>query len=205
MALWGKTDTAAAAPKWLVDDERNRNKSNDKNLAVFLDLAEVKVPSNRAKGLQTPGWSLYHTYTDQNGNVRNKAEPLVVMKVTAGDAGDEGVTGNTEVEDTIAADPVITIATQPSAVSANSSTNAVFTVVASADNGGVLAYQWQSSNDDVTFASVESANGVSGQTSATLTLTPAATLHDDGNYFRVVISTDGAASVTSNSALLTVA
>ena len=205
MALWGKTDAAASVPKWLEDDANNTNKSNDKDLAVFVDLAEAKVPSNRAKGLVTPGWNLYHTYTDQNGVTRHKVESLIAMKLEAGTAGGAGVTGNTAVEDAIVADPVITIATQPHAASANSTTDAVFTVVASADNGGALAYQWESSNDDVTFASVASANGVSGETTATLTLTPDATLHADGNYFRVVISTDGAASVTSNSALLTVA
>lgn len=205
MSLWGKTDAAANAPKWLSDNADNTNKSNDKDNVVFVDVAEAKVPGNKAKGLVTPGWNLYHTYTTEAGSVRHIVEPLVAMKLSAAVAGDDGVTGNTAVEDAIVADPTITIATQPEAVSANSTTNAVFTVVASADNGGVLAYQWESSNDDVTFATVASATGVSGETSATLTLTPAATLHADGNYFRVVVSTDGAASVTSNSALLTVA
>ena len=204
MALWGKTDAEANVPKWLEDDANNTNKSNDKDNVVFVDVAEAKVPANRAKGLVTPGWNLYHTYTTEAGSVRHIVEPLVAMKLSAAVAGDEGVTGNTAVEDTIVADPTITIATQPAAESANSTTDAVFTVVASADNGGVLAYQWQSSNNDVDFVDVASANGVSGETSATLTLTPVATLHDDGNYFRVVVSTDGA-SVTSNSALLTVA
>jgi hypothetical protein len=205
MALWGKTDAAASVPKWLEDDANNTNKSHDKDNVVFVDVAEAKVPANRAKGLVTPGWNLYHTYTTATGSVRHIVEPLVAMKLSAALAGDAGVTGNTAVEDAIAADPTITISVQPAAESANSTTDAVFTVTAAADNGGVLAYQWESSADDVTFATVASANGVSGETTATLTLTPDATLHADGNYFRVVISTDGAASVTSNSALLTVA
>jgi hypothetical protein len=105
MALWGKTDTLADVPKWLEDDANNTNKSHDRDLAVFVDTEEAGVASNRAKGLKTPGWNLYHTYTDGLGNTRHKAESLVVMKVAAVDAGDDGVTGNTDIEDTIVADP----------------------------------------------------------------------------------------------------
>ena len=104
MALWGKTDTAADAPKWLSDDANNTNKSNDKDNAVFVDLTEAGVASNRAKGLHTPGWNLYNTYTTADGRTRHIAEPLCVMKVSAGDAGDLGVTGDTADEDLIVAD-----------------------------------------------------------------------------------------------------
>jgi hypothetical protein len=104
MALWGKTDAAASIPKWLEDDVNNTNKSHDKDNAVFVDLTEAGVASNRAKGLKTPGWNLYNTYTDQNGNTRHKAENIVVMKVSQSDAGDLGVTGNTVDEDAIVAD-----------------------------------------------------------------------------------------------------
>ena len=102
MALWGKTDAPASIPKWLEDDVNNTNKSHDKDNAVFVDLTEAGVASNRAKGLHTPGWNLYHTYTDQNGNTRHKAENIVVMKVSASDAGDAGVTGTGD--DSIVAD-----------------------------------------------------------------------------------------------------
>tara|TARA_Y100000389_G_scaffold63850_1_gene59862 strand:+ start:8800 stop:9108 length:309 start_codon:yes stop_codon:yes gene_type:complete len=102
MASWAKTDNLAGAPKWLEDDANNTNKSNDIDNAVLVDVTEAQVAGNRAKGLNTPGWNLYHTYTDQNGNVRHKAEPLCVFKVSAGDAGDLGVTGVTD--DAIVAD-----------------------------------------------------------------------------------------------------
>lgn len=96
MPLWGKTDELDSAPKYL-------NASELEN-AYFVDTDEAKVESNRDKGLKTPGWVTYKTYTDANGNVRNKSEVLVVMKVDATDAGDAGVTGNTAVEDTTVAD-----------------------------------------------------------------------------------------------------
>ena len=99
MALWGKTDAAVSVPKWLETAVGNTNKSNDEDNAVFVDLTEAGVASNRAKGLTGPGWWLYHT-----AGGRHHAECLVPMKVTAVAAGDLGVTGNTAVEDTIVAD-----------------------------------------------------------------------------------------------------
>lgn len=100
MALWGKTDALASVPSWLEDDANNTNKSNDRDNAVFIDTDEAAVAANRAKGFKTPGWYVY--FQDSNG--RHHAECLVPMKVSASDAGDDGVTGNTAVEDDIAAD-----------------------------------------------------------------------------------------------------
>jgi len=99
MALWGKTDELASVPTWLEDDANNTNKSNDRDNAVFISVEESQVAANRAKGFKTPGWYVY--YTD---GTRHHAECLVPMKVAQVDAGDAGVTGNTAIEDTIAAD-----------------------------------------------------------------------------------------------------
>ena len=99
MALWGKTDVAADVPKWLESAAANTNKSHDKDNAVFVDLTEAGVASNRAKGLTGPGWWLYHT-----AGGRHHAECLVPMKVTAVAAGDLGITGDTVDEDAIVAD-----------------------------------------------------------------------------------------------------
>ena len=97
--MWGKTDALASVPKWLEDDVNNTNLSNDRDNAVFVSTEEAQVASNRAKGLKTPGWNLY-----SNAGGRHRSECLVAMKVSQADAGDAGVTGNTAVEDTIAAD-----------------------------------------------------------------------------------------------------
>lgn len=97
MASWGKTDASGSVPKYLETDVNNTNKSHDADNAVFVDLTEAGVASNRAKGIKTPGWNLYHTYVDANGNTRHKTESLVVMKVSASDAGDQA-------DDSIAAD-----------------------------------------------------------------------------------------------------
>lgn len=99
MALWGKTDTLASAPKFL-SNAADANRNIDIDNAFFVDTTEAAVTANRANGIKTPGWMLYKEY----GNGRKYVETLVPMKVTAVAAGDAGVTGNTAIEDDTVAD-----------------------------------------------------------------------------------------------------
>lgn len=118
MALWNKTDAVESAPKFLIDganttivpvadparDYNGLPNQLDLNNAYFVDLTEASLESNRDAGLRTPGWNLYTSYTDANGNTRRRVESLVPMKVAAIDAGDLGVSGNTDIEDVTVAD-----------------------------------------------------------------------------------------------------
>ncbi len=115
MPLWQKTDALESAPTYLKDpadfpapaperDYKGVNNAENLENAYFVDTTEAAVESNRDRGIKTPGWMLYNTYTDANGNVRNKSEVLVPMKVSAADAGDAGISGNTTIEDTTVAD-----------------------------------------------------------------------------------------------------
>lgn len=118
MALWGKTDAAASAPKFLIDgantsivptantarDYGGLPDQVDLNNAFFVDTTEATIESNRDAGLKTPGWNLFTTYTDANGNTRRRVESLVPMKVSAASAGDAGISGNTAIEDATVAD-----------------------------------------------------------------------------------------------------
>lgn len=97
MPLWQNTDTANSAPKYLNSDAMP---SADLDNAYFVDTTEAAVAANRANGIVTPGWNLVQDI----GNGRLRVETLVAMKVSAGDAGDDGVTGNTAIEDTVVAD-----------------------------------------------------------------------------------------------------
>lgn len=56
-----------------------------------VDEAEAAVASNKAKGLNTPGWNRYVTYTDMHGNTRYKTENLVAFSSMTGDASDDSV------------------------------------------------------------------------------------------------------------------
>ena len=95
--------------------------------------------------------------------------------------------------------PVITINTQPSnQTAANGS--ASFSVSASVTNGATLSYQWEKQE-----SSAGSFTSISGETSASISLSSLTNVADNGDVYRVVVSaSDGAASVTSSTAVLTV-
>lgn len=79
----GLTITANEQPASLTDAELSQ---------VFgVDTTEAAVAANKAKGLGTPGWVKYTTYTDAQGTTRNKAEVLVAMSSITGDAADDAV------------------------------------------------------------------------------------------------------------------
>jgi hypothetical protein len=156
----------------------------------FVDANEATVAANKAKGINGAGWWLYRTYTDAQSTTRHKAECLVSMAVAAADSGD--------AEDTVTVDRAITISAQPQNLTVVDGEAATFSVTATATGTGDLAYQWQlSTNDGSTWTNLSSA------TSATLAFETVA-LADDGNQYRVIVSTAGAANVTSNAATLTV-
>lgn len=159
---------------------------------IFVDDTEKDVASNKSRGITSPGWWLYRTYTDVSGRTRHKAECLAFVHATAAAAGDD-------TDDTIAADVIetISIGTQP-ADQTTSSGAATFSVVATASASGTLAYQWQRRT-----SSGGRFSNVSGATSASLALT-GQTAANDGAQYRVKITTSkGAAEVTSDVATLT--
>ena len=49
------------------------------NNIVGIDNTEAGVANNRIRGLSTPGWNKYVTYSDMHGRTRHKTEPLIVI------------------------------------------------------------------------------------------------------------------------------
>ena len=202
MSLWGKTDTLASAPKFLSTDA-NANRNIDKDNAFFVDTTEAAVPSNRAKGIKTPGWVLYKEY----GTGRKYVETLVSMKVTAVAATDVGVTNNTATEDAVVADRTLTISVQPANVSVVAGTAAVFSVTAVAAPTAAITYVWQkqesteSGNTWTGFTPAETSATYNTGTGTAVTAGAGAT---NGDKYRVIVSAAGVASVTSSVATLTV-
>lgn len=116
MPLWGTTDTANDAPNFVPAAQANN--------IYFVDTTEAAVTANRAKGLKTPGWNLYSTYVDSDGNTRHRVETLVAMGVAAGDAGDIGA------RDPISANSIVANTTYVIVTAGNSD----FTTIGAANN-----------------------------------------------------------------------
>ena len=83
MALWGKVDQANNKPKFLTATEKSNT--------YGVDVTEAAVLANRSKGVKTPGWVKYTTYTTALGQVRHRAETLVAFSSMTGDATDDSV------------------------------------------------------------------------------------------------------------------
>lgn len=179
----GLTVTANEQPAYIPETDLDK---------VFgISVAESQQTNNIAKGINTPGWVRYVTYTDSGSVTRHKAETLVAFGAISGDAD-----GSTFPDV-----PVITISAHPANLSRVAPATATFTVTASATNSGVLSYQWQKQESDDTTTWTN----ISGATSASYTTGATSAASDNGDKYRVVVSaTLGAVSVTSNVATLTV-
>lgn len=80
MALWSNTDAALSKPKHL--------NTAQKAATAGVSTEEAKVTANKNKGVAHAGWVTTRTYTDAQGNTRNKTEVLVAMGSMAQAAGD---------------------------------------------------------------------------------------------------------------------
>lgn len=153
-----------------------------------ISTAEASDTANKNKGINTPGWLKYTTYTDAQGATRHKAESLVAIASISGDA------------DVLPPVPVITISSQPANTSVVAPATATFSVTAAATLGGTLSYQWQKQESGAGAWS-----NISGATSSSYTTGATTVLDDNTDKYRVIVSaTLGATSVTSNAATLTV-
>lgn len=178
----GLTVTATEEPAYVMDSERAN--------VVGVSVAEAQNANNRAAGIKTPGWTKTVTYTDAQGNTRNKSEILVAFGGDiVGDAAD----------DAVVSDRVITITTQPTATSAVEGETATFTVVASVSPSTTISYQWQKQEAGTTTWA-----NVVGATLASYTTGVLAVAADSGDKYRVVLSAADARSINSRSATLTV-
>lgn len=171
-----------------------------------VDTYEAKAAVTTKYAVTHAGWVGIKTYVDSSGSLRVKTETLVAMSgistgtssLTAfGDATDDGVYK----------DQTITISAQPSNVGIGTTQlpyDASFSVTASATPGATLVYAWQyASSVGAAYTALSDDATYSGTTTAGLGVTVTdQTL--TGYAYRVVITTDGGASATSDAGVLTV-
>lgn len=198
MSLYGRTDSTdnqTKAGRGVVSD------SNTKTI-VFIDNTEAQLEENKSRGLNSPGWWAYDTYTDMHGNTRHKAELMVTI------AGPEDNADETLADDAYAADvaSAVTITAQP-ANSTSSSGAGTFTLTTSTTGTpGALSYQWQRQTASGTVwrditASLDSGVTYAGFTTATLAYSGLANTNLNGYKYRVKItSAGGTEEVISNGA-----
>jgi hypothetical protein len=180
MALWSNTDVDASKPKYL--------NTADAAATLGVSVIEATQAVNIAKGINTPGWVQYTTYTDAQSNVRNKSEVLVAMSTITGDS----------TTDTLA--PELTITAQPQDISVIEPATATFSVTATRTGTGTVTFQWQKADVLTPTTWVD----IAGATSTSFTTGATTVADDNGDRYRVIVSVAGADSKTSTAATLTV-
>ena len=166
MSLYGKDDSNANKTKAGIGVAAS---SNTKTI-VFIDDTEAQLAENKARGVASPGWHSFYTYTDMHGKTRTKSELLVSI------AGPEANASETQADDTIGADITSTI-----------TPGTVANVTTFAPAGAVA-----------TFTSNGAADG--SRTAGTYTVTNAAgNASGTGADFSVVVAANGTPTVTQTS------
>ena len=212
MANWGNTDDAANSVLWATTQVKlTPNTDNQANLysnttadafITGLTVGQFGVSGGEAQALRAgantkvahAGWVL-RTVGSGNRAGRVQNETLVAMKTITGDGSD----------DPVMPDYMLSIATQPSNVTINSSSTsnvATFTVVgASVPSGATLTYKWQKWNGS-SFANITDAGAYSN--SATASLVVLSNTASTGEIYRVQVGATGAANVVSTNAVITI-
>lgn len=163
---------------------------------VFIDATEAGLAANRERGLVSPGWWSYQTYTDAAGKTRHKAECLVNIQ------GPEANASETQADDAIAADvaATIAIAAQPADASVavgDAMTLSVTATCTPPGNSSVLTFQWQKKEGN-RFKNISGATAYQYQV--------ATYAEANAGVYRVKInSTNGASELVSDTATITTA
>jgi hypothetical protein len=77
MPSWGFENKPEDQPKWI---QRQRLPAG--TTVLLLDSRSATLSENRAKGLRSPGWWLYRSWTDGQGRQRHASELLVAFAGT---------------------------------------------------------------------------------------------------------------------------
>ena len=206
MSLYGKDDSNANVTK----AGRGIAASSQAKTIVFVDETEAALKDNKDRGINAPGWWSYYTYTDSSGATRHKAEHLVTL------ADAEANSGESQSDDTIAADREVVISAQPASQEVSTGAPATFAVTAAIEGaaGGSISAQWQvSSNGGANWSNISSGQNTgygpqylyqgSGFTGQELFLTGTSGAMANFQY-RVILTTQGqSGNVTSAAATLT--
>lgn len=174
-----------------------------------VDLAEAQDPGSRSRGINTPGWWLYRTYTDAAGTTRHKAECIAAFKVDGpieqtGSASTVNMVGDAADDTTVGeVDAVITIVQPPAGVAVPDGNNATISVAGTTVTSGSLIFQWQRKPVGGRFTNISDNPGDYAGTTTDTLIVETVTTENVGDLYRVKVTSDsGAAEVVSSTTTL---
>jgi hypothetical protein len=171
-----------------------------------VDKLEAQNPDVKAKGINSPGWVHYKTWTNTQGSVRHRAETLVAMSKNFNSNAIPSLQVDAP-DDTVVPDYGVVITQQTTAVNtANvASPDAIYSVAgATVPAGPTVSYAWQFSPNNIVWVALLNNNGPVNTSNATAQLTIAniyATPNVVNGYVRAVISATGTSDTATTDAL----
>ena len=211
-AISGIGYTLSQKPVYTLEDTNyDLTPTTSTGLSNYIyGVDEYEAAANAATGskykVAHAGWVGIHTYVDMHGTLRVKSEVLVAMSgISSNTVATYAATGDA-VDDTVFPDRYITISAQPVSLSGVSTTAAQsFSVTASVTPTAALTYQWQyASSVGAAYTNLTNTGIYSNVTTTTVGIGSTTVGADipDGFQYKVVISSTGGATATSNAATL---
>jgi len=204
----GRAMAIQQSPKDLLTYGWTSNVNYDNHVSkrnVFgVDKLEVQNPDVKAKGINSPGWVHYKTWTNTQGSTRHRAETLVAMSKNFNsnaiptlqiDAPDDATIPDYGVTVSTVSATKLGNTASPSAIYA-----ATGTVIPS---GPTPTYTWQFSPNNIVWVSLVNNNGPLNTSNTTPAVTLAnifATPNVVGGYVRVVVGAAGTTDTATSAA-----
>ena len=203
-AISGVGYTISQRPVYTLEDSNYGNGGAGAGSTIAsiygVDIYEAESNVTTQYAVTHAGWVGIKTYIGSEGELRVKTETLVAMSGITTDAGPTYGAAGDAADDAVFPDRLITIVTQPSSLDVGIGTTATFSVSASVTPSAALSYQWYEDSGSG-FGALSNGGDYSGATTATLSIeNPDAS--KDAYEYRVVISSTGGATATSNSVIL---
>jgi hypothetical protein len=209
----GRAMAIQQSPKDLLTYGWTSNVNYDNHVSkrnVFgVDRLEVQNPDVKAKGINSPGWVHYKTWTNTQGSTRHRAETLVAMSKNFNsnaiptlqiDAPDDATIPDYGVTVSTVSATKLGNTASPSAIYA-----ATGTVIPS---GPTPTYTWQFSPNNIVWVSLVNSIGPVNTGNATAAVSLAnifATPNVVGGYVRVVVAAAGTTDTATSAAFQIVA
>lgn len=209
----GRAMAVQQSPKDLLTYGWTSNVNYDNHVSkrnVFgVDKLEVQNPDVKAKGINSPGWVHYKTWTNTQGSTRHRAETLVAMSKNFNsnaiptlqiDAPDDATIPDYGVTVSTVSATKLGNTASPSAIYA-----ATGTVIPA---GPTPTYTWQFSPNNIVWVSLVNSIGPVNTGNATAAVSLAnifATPNVVGGYVRVVVAAAGTTDTATSAAFQIVA
>jgi hypothetical protein len=97
MPAWSNTDTNSSKPTWTKTGNRNQSNANTYGVSI-LEKQQTANSSSFARSAAHQGWvRIQPQYTDSSGNIRRKAETLVVQSTSISGNANVAISGTVNV------------------------------------------------------------------------------------------------------------